>query len=129
MTRLLFSLGFVGMMLLPPSPVHAVSKGAQPASASEHIAWVAESLKRMQTVKAGMTRRDLLVVFTSEAGLSTGVRETFVSRDCPYFKVDVQFDAVGRPRRDGNGRITLEKSEHDIIKTISRSYLQQPIRD
>jgi hypothetical protein len=74
----------------------------------------------MQTIKPGMTRGDLLKVFTTEGGRSTGLRRTFVSRDCPYFKVDVTFEAVGRPSHDGNGQVTLAEDNRDIIATISR---------
>ena len=96
---------------------------------NDHTAWVAESLKRMQTIKPGMTRTDLLKVFTTEGGLSTGLQRTFVSQDCPYFKVDVEFEAVGRPSRDANGRVTLLEGGQDIIVKISRPYLQFSIVD
>jgi hypothetical protein len=95
----------------------------------DHTAWVAESLKRMQTIKPGMTRTDLLKVFTTEGGLSTGLQRTFVSPDCPYFKVDVEFEAVGRPGRDANGRVTLVEGSQDIIVKISRPYLAFSILD
>jgi len=90
----------------------------------DHVAWVAESLKHMQTIRPGMTRGDLLNVFTVEGGVSTGLRRTFVSQDCPYFKVDVEFQAVGRPNRDADGRVTLAEDTRDIIVNISRPYLQ-----
>jgi hypothetical protein len=77
----------------------------------------------MLTIKPGMTREALLTVFTTEGGLSTGLRRTFVSRDCPLFKVDVEFQAVGRTSRDENGRVTLEEGSQDIILKISRPYL------
>jgi hypothetical protein len=32
------------------------------------------------TIKPGMTRKTLLSVFTTEGGLSTGLRRTYVSR-------------------------------------------------
>ena len=98
-------------------------------AAEDHVAWVAQALKRMQTIKPGMTRQTLLTVFTTEGGLSTGLRRTFVSRDCPLFKVDVEFQAVGRPNRDGNGRVTLVEDGQDIILKISRPYLQFTIAD
>jgi hypothetical protein len=78
----------------------------------------------MQTVQPGMTRKDLLEVFTTEGGLSTGLQRTYVSQDCPYFKVDVEFDAVGRPNRDGEGRVTAVEDNRDVIVKISRPYLQ-----
>jgi hypothetical protein len=88
-----------------------------------HIAWVAEVLKRMETIKPGMTRKQLLVVFATEGGLSSALRRTFVSRDCPYFKVDVEFEAVGRPSHDKDGRATAVERDEDRIVTISRPYL------
>jgi len=76
-----------------------------------------------------MTREELMKVFRTEGGLSTGLHRTFVSRECPYFKVDVEFRAVGRPDRDSDGRVTLEEDARDIIVKISRPYLQFSIVD
>jgi hypothetical protein len=90
----------------------------------DNTAWVAESLKRMQTIKPGRTRTDLLKVFTTEGEPSTGLQRTYVSQDCPYFKVDVEFEAVGRPSRHANGRVTLVEGTQDIIVKISRTYLE-----
>src|SRR5271157_4722121 len=111
----------IGLIAVTPS-------GAQQTTRA-HVVWVAQALKRMQTIKPGMTRQTLLTVFTTEGGLSTGLQRTFVSRDCPYFKVDIEFQAVGRPNRDGNGRATLVEDSQDIILKISRPYLQFTIAD
>jgi hypothetical protein len=101
----------------------------QGSSREDHIDWVAASLKRMQAVKVGMTRDDLLKVFGTEGGLSTRSRRTFVSRDCPYFKVDVEFRAVARPGLDRDGRATLDEGRQDVIVMISKPYLQFSIMD
>jgi hypothetical protein len=90
----------------------------------DHIAWVSDVLRRMLSIKPGMTRRTLLEVFTTEGGLYTGLQRTYVSRDCPYFKVDVSFQAVGRPDRDEDGRVTVIEGNDDIIVKLSRPYLQ-----
>ena len=102
---------------------------AQPGPVDGHVAWVSEVLKRMLTIKPGMTREALLKAFTTEGGLSTGLRRTFVSRDCPYFKVDIEFKAVGRPDRDDQGRVTLTEDPRDLIVTISRPYLAFSVMD
>src|SRR5262249_10588259 len=102
---------------------------SQSSCAQEHQVWVSHALEKMETVKAGMTRDELLKVFTTEGGLSTGLRRTFISRDCAYFKVDVEFRAVGRPDRDSEGRVTLREDARDIIVKISRPYLQFSIMD
>jgi len=91
--------------------------------------WIAASLREIEQIKVGMTRADLLKVFTTEGGLSTGLQRKFVYRDCPYIKVDVEFEPVGRPARDRNGRVTLEEDRRDIITKISQPYLEWSIMD
>jgi hypothetical protein len=81
-------------------------------------------MKRMETVKPSMTRKNLLTVFTTEGGLSTGLQRTFVSGDCQYFKIDVEFQAVNRPNREESGRVTLPENDEDIILKTSTPYLQ-----
>lgn len=111
---------------------HALLAGpssGQDQPSHDHVAWVAEVLKRMQTILPGMTREALCRVFTTEGGLYTGLQRTFISRDCPYFKVDVEFQAVGRPSQDENGGVTLAEAGKDLILKISQPYLQFSIMD
>jgi len=109
--------------------LEAGSTGDVGQCSQSHVDWVAEVLKRMQTIKPGITRKALLTVFRTEGGLSTGLRRTFVSRDCPYFKVDVEFQAVGRPDRNEDGRVTLVEANEDIILKVSTPYLQFSVAD
>jgi hypothetical protein len=102
---------------------------SQPQTAQTHVTWVAKVLERVQTIKPGATRQTLLTVFTTEGGLSTGLKRTFVSQDCPYFKVDVDFSAVGRSNRDKDGRVTLVEGNEDVIVKISPPYLQFSVMD
>ena len=106
---------------------YALTLSASPARddsvAAGRVKWVEKSLKEMQTVKVGMTRGDLLKVFTEEGGLSTRTRQTYVYRGCPYFKVDVSFEPVGGAR--GNDFV----SPGDKIVTISRPYLDWSVLD
>ena len=95
----------------------------------DRVAWVSRSITRMQTIKPGMTRADLLKEFTTEGGISSGLRRTYVYRECPYFKVDVEFTPVGRPARDSEGRVTGREDVRDLIKTVSRPYLAHSIVD
>ena len=89
----------------------------------EHTEWVAKSLREMQQIKVGMSRADLLKVFTTEGGLSTGLNRTYVFRECPLIKVDVEFDPVGRPAGEGEGKVTPVEENKDLIKKISKPYL------
>jgi hypothetical protein len=88
-----------------------------------HTKWVEKSLEEMQTIKVGMTRGQLLKVFTEEGGLSSRTTQTFVYRDCPYFKVDVVFKPVGKLQDK------LSKVAKDKIATISKPYLAWSIED
>jgi len=119
----------VGALIGGANAIQANSQAHQGQSPQDHVAWVAQALKRIQTIKPGTTREALLTVFTTEGGLYTGLQRTFVSRDCPFFKVDVEFQAVGRSNRDRNGRVTLVEGSQDIILKISRPYLQFSIVD
>lgn len=76
-----------------------------------------------------MTRAELLKVFTTEGGLSTGLNRKYVYRECPYIKVDVEFEPVGRPARDTQERVTLLEADRDVIKNISKPYLEWSILD
>ena len=99
------------------------------SQAQEHTEWLAESLKEIQTIKVGMTRSDLLKIFTTEGGLSTGLNRTFVFRGCSFIKVDVEFEPFGRATRDREGRVTLVESDKDVITKISKPYLDWSVVD
>jgi hypothetical protein len=102
---------------------------ADPASCPEHVAWIGKVMEKMETIRVGDTRKRLLRVFTTEGGLSTALEHTYVSQDCPLFKVDAKFQAVGRPERDSYGRETSVESDDDIITALSRPYLASPVYD
>lgn len=95
----------------------------------DHTEWVRKILLEMEKVKPGSTRAEFNKVFVREGGLSTGLQATYAHRECPYVKVDVRFTAVGRPERDAQGRVTLEVSDADVVKEISRPYLGWAVVD
>lgn len=99
-------------------------RSAQPRrEATGHSEWVAQSLRAIETIKVGMTRKDLLTVFTVEGGLSSRTSRTFVFRECPYIKVDVTFEAVGAPQDK------LKEHMEDKIIRISKPYLARSVID
>jgi hypothetical protein len=102
----------------------AVGNAAQENPVSrDHTAWVAASLRTMQTIKPSMTRADVLKVFKTERGLSNRLQRTYVFRDCPFMKVDVRFKPVGHEKD------VLREDPSDIIITISRPYLDWSVMD
>ncbi|MDB6024966.1 MAG: hypothetical protein JWM68_1189 [Verrucomicrobiales bacterium] len=84
---------------------------------------VARVLNEWKNLSPGKTREDLLKVFTTEGGLSTSTQRTFVHRECPYIKVEVEF-TLSDPQQNG-----LEERATDKIKSISRPYLFWSIID
>jgi hypothetical protein len=74
---------------------------------------ISDILKECESIKPGMTRADLLKVFTTEGGLSTQTWRTFVHIRCPYIKVDVEFV----PNE------SKQERPSDTVTKISKSYL------
>src|SRR3954471_2433706 len=97
------------IVLILASVLFVMSAFSQKSAKVPHTdEWITSVLKEIQTIRPGMTRTELLTVFTTEGGLSTGLARTYVYRGCPYIKVDVTFDPVGRPPREKNGRVTCK---------------------
>ena len=98
------------------------SANAEPC-AQNHEAWLKEVSEKMETVKPGMTRWDLLKVLRREGaprrtfriggGPSQVLRESFVSQDCPYLRIDVELSG-----RDD------DLPNQDVIVRVSKPYLQ-----
>ena len=111
------AIAFLCMILVVP----ALSQSRQERQTSgfdkEHTEWVAGALRSIQTIQVGMTRSELMRVFTTEGGLefkdASTSRRTFVYRRCPYIKVDVKL-AISNPNDD---------LPTDKITEISRPYL------
>ncbi|MGA7854035.1 MAG: hypothetical protein WCA15_11975 [Candidatus Acidiferrales bacterium] len=114
------------------SALRTPAAGQEPCATADHREWVADALKKMETIKPGMTRTELLTVFTTEGGTSTPMHRTFVSRDCPYFKVDVTFKAASGTNgadKDKGEEADSEEASRDVIVEISRPYLDFSIVD
>lgn len=91
--------------------------------------WIVSVIRETSKIKPGMTRADLLKIFGEEGGISTPLERTYVYKSCPYVKVRVEFSLFGRPERDSDGRVTSVEDARDIIKSISKPYLEYMIMD
>jgi hypothetical protein len=130
MSRRLLAFGLLAWVAIGSSAQDGSTRPAnQEQCSQDRRAWVAQALQKMETIQPGMTRKQLLKVFTEEGGLSTRLRRTYVSQECPYFKLDVEFETVGRPNRDGDGGVTSVEDNRDVIVKVSRPYLQFSIVD
>ncbi len=77
----------------------------------------------MKTIKAGMTRQQLLTVFTNAGGSHAVPPEWFEYRNCPWFQVNVKFKAMGKPVRDLDGQTRTHADPSDIIVKISSPFV------
>ena len=89
----------------------------------EHTQWIVSVMDSIQTIKPGMTREDLSKVFTTEGGLSFRLQRTYVYKDCPYIKVNVEFEAAANPDEG------LTEMPEDKIVKISAPFLQYSVMD
>ena len=89
----------------------------------DRIAWVAACLQEMQAVKQGSTREELLRVFVEEGGLSNRFHRRYAYRDCPYFKVDVKFNAAASLDEK------TKEDPQDKVSQISTPFLEGQIID
>jgi len=101
-------------------PLSAVR--AQVQSAKSHSEWIAQSIREMETIKVGMTRADLLKVFTEEGGLSTRTQRQYVYRECLYIKVAVEFEPV-------ETKEILPENGKDKIVRISKPFIEWSVID
>ena len=86
-----------------------------------HTKWISKCLMRIQSIKPGATRAELLEVFTTEGGISTTTKRRYVYKECPYIKVDVYF----KPIDDGK----WPENSGDVITKISKPFLEWSIID
>jgi len=111
-----------GLLLLAFVLIASSLVVAQSQNAESHTEWITRSLKEIQTVKVGMSRAELLKVFTEEGGLSTRLQRRYVYRDCPYIKVDVEFEPV-------EAIADRDELPTDKIRRISKPFLEWSILD
>jgi hypothetical protein len=84
-------------------PLQPVTLPGEPVIDWGHTQWLSNMLLLITTIKPGMARSDLLRVFRTEGGLSTRTRRTFVLKQCPTIKVDVEFSVS---TNEGDDKIT-----------------------
>ena len=89
----------------------------------QNTEWIAGILKEIQTLKPGMTREDLLKIFTEEGGLSNRFQRRYAHRACPYIKVNVKFDW-----HDPEAN-SIKEHPQDKITHISTPFLEWTIAD
>lgn len=112
--------------------VTVTPSGSNRSQVSDHVQWVSKSLMEMNKIKVGMTRADLEKVFVVDGGIYNRTHRTYVYRECPYFKVDFQFERPDENSRpDPNSPFPGSPSGYptDKIVAISKPYVDYPFPD
>src|SRR6266849_241284 len=90
-----FVLGGGWFLILPGKSATQVKVSVD--EQQKHEAWLWDRLSEAESIKAGMTRADLLKVFEEDGGLQRGASSgRFVLRSCHLIKVNVKFE-LGDP--------------------------------
>lgn len=123
MIQRLFVLLLLCIIVIGGSASFRPTQSANPEPcAQNHEAWLKQVSEKMETIKPGMTRWDLLNVLRTEgtprprfrtmgASPPQVLRESFVSQDCPYLRIDVELSGRDDPIQD-------------VIVKVSKPYLQ-----
>jgi len=80
-------------------------------------------LKDVSSIQTGMTRGELLRIFTAERGLYTRDGQQYVYRRCPYIKVIVNFHKPDDADVEW-GNAPEEEWTGDVILSISKPFLE-----
>lgn len=117
--------------------------GASRATQTEqtHEKWLEERLVEATSIEEGMTRAELLKVFTIDGGLQRLLPRRYVLKSCTMIKVEVEFDVA----EDANSKTIMpEDSRHESlsadkyefipndqikIKRVSQPYLERGYTD
>lgn len=100
-----------------------VAVGSVGATTQDATIDPAQCMAEARVVRPGMTRQDLLVMFTTEGGLSNRLRRTYVHRDCPRTKIDVRFAPASDPQE------MLKEDPMDVIESVSEPYEANQVMD
>jgi len=115
-------LGVVCLLMRPARSAPQVKVVTQ--EEAKHYQWLLERLEETQSLRAGMTRADLLKVFEPDGGLQRIPPERYVLRSCYLIKVHVEFEF---PK--GTSRTNLPPDTELKISAISKAYLEPMTMD
>ena len=96
---------------------------AQTANSQAHEQWLEEKYQEATSIKAGMSRADLLKLFEEDGGLQSIPAGRYVLRSCHLIQIEVKFDT----KYGVNYQPTAD--ENLKIVEVSRPYLERMAMD
>lgn len=109
----------VVLITLAPTQVGA----AQGSNSSDCCSIVAKALEATAKIKAGEARSDVERTFRQDGGLFSRSDTVYTYGECPYIKIRVTFAFDPSYKGFVNG------SPRDTVVSISKPYLEYPVRD
>jgi len=106
---------FAGLLVIAGARTYPL---AQTANGQAHEQWLEERYKEAISIKAGMTRADLLKLFEEDGGLQSIPAGRYVLKSCHLIQIQVKFDT----EYGVNYKPTLD--ENLKIVEVSRPYLE-----
>jgi len=80
------------------------------------------ALEAYRVIKPGLARKDVEKTFKYDGGIQFPDEARFVYKDWAYIKLDITFEPAAN-------RGSELASPDDIVKTVSRLYIDYPIKD
>ncbi len=87
----------------------------------EHNAWVEKCLKDFESIKIGMTRKEIDKVFPLAGGIQSASPGRYIHPTCPYFHIDIEFDF----KRDKANQGRAITSDDDQVISVSKPYIER----
>ncbi len=126
MIQRLSALLLLSIIVIGGSASFRPARSATPEPCTQnHEAWLKQVAEKIEAIKPGMTRWDLLKVLRTEGppprtfilgGRPQVLRESFVSRDCPALRIDVEFEPAAADQPAA--------AYQDVIVKVSKPYVQ-----
>jgi hypothetical protein len=90
--------------------------------AKDHNVWLGEQLKKLQSIKPGMTRAEVEKIMRRDGGISLfdpkspTEDERYIGKECQYCKATITFRKTG-------------DSKGDVVEKVSKPYLEHAFYD
>lgn len=84
-------------------------------------------MKKIATIKPGMTRKDLMKMFQEDGGVSSRTSQRFGYYGWPAIKITVGFAPFPETALAEDGEPRNTKDERDVIVSVSEPFLEHPI--
>ena len=120
MNRISLTIVILVSFLVPTFLALAEGQTPERKVARDRVIWVLKCVKDFKAIKVGMTRKEVGKRLVRDGGIQGPSLGRFIHRECPHFKIDVEF-SVKRNPQDMN---RASWSPDDKVTSVSKPYIQ-----